>query len=42
MGEYFQTQCAAGIEFCLWVEIGTEIYIPHCKYEVKPHYLHGF
>ena len=24
-------------EFCEWVQVGTDIYIPHCKYQVKPH-----
>ena len=27
---------AAG-EFCQWVQIGTGVYIPHYKYQVKPH-----
>ena len=28
---------AAGGEFCKWVEVGTDVYIPHHKYQVKPH-----
>ena len=28
---------AAAIEFCEWVEVGIDVYIPHCKYQVKPH-----
>ena len=28
---------AAAIEFCWWVQIGTDGYIPHRKYEVKSH-----
>ena len=32
---------AAASEFCEWVQVGTDVYIPHRKYQVKPH-LHGF
>ena len=32
---------AAAREFCKWIQIGTDVYIPHRKYQVKPH-LHGF
>ena len=28
---------AAAIEFCEWVQVGTDVYIPHTKYQVKPH-----
>ena len=28
---------AAAKEFCEWVQIGTDVYIPHRKYQVKPH-----
>ena len=28
---------AAANEFCEWVQAGTDVYIPHCKYQVKPH-----
>ena len=28
---------AAAIEFCEWVQVGIDVYIPHCKYQVKPH-----
>ena len=28
---------AAASEFCEWVQVGIDIYIPHCKYQVKPH-----
>ena len=24
-------------EFCVWVQVGIDVYIPHCKYQVKPH-----
>ena len=23
--------------FCEWVQVGIDVYIPHCKYQVKPH-----
>ena len=28
---------AAASEFCEWVQVGIDAYIPHCKYQVKPH-----
>ena len=28
---------AAGSEFCEWVQFGIDLYIPHRKYQVKPH-----
>ena len=28
---------AAANEFCEWVQVGIDIYIPHRKYQVKPH-----
>ena len=28
---------AAASEFCEWVQVGIDVYIPHCKYQVKPH-----
>ena len=33
---------AAASEFCEWVQVEIDLYIPHHKYEVKPHNLHGF
>ena len=27
---------AAASEFCEWVQVGTDVYIPQCKYQVKP------
>ena len=27
----------AASEFCEWVQVGTDVYIPHRKYQVKPH-----
>ena len=31
---------AAAIEFCEWVQVGIDVYIPHRQYQVK--HLHGF
>ena len=28
---------AAASEFSEWVQVGIDVYIPHCKYQVKPH-----
>ena len=28
---------AVASEFCEWVQVGTDVYIPHRKYQVKPH-----
>ena len=28
---------AAASKFCEWVQVGTDINIPHCKYHDKPH-----
>ena len=28
---------AAASEFCEWVDVGTDVYIPHRKYQAKPH-----
>ena len=27
----------AAAEFCEWVQVGMDIYLPHRKYQVKPH-----
>ena len=32
----FSTSAAAS-EFCEWVQVGIDVYIPHRKYQVKPH-----
>ena len=32
----FGASAAAG-EFCEWVQVGIDVYIPHRKYQVKPH-----
>ena len=28
---------AVASEFCEWVQVGIDVYIPHIKYQVKPH-----
>ena len=28
---------AAASKFCEWVQVGIDVYIPHQKYQVKPH-----
>ena len=28
---------AAASAFCKWVKVVINVYIPHCKYQVKPH-----
>ena len=28
---------AAASEFCEWVQVGIDVYVPHCKYQVKAH-----
>ena len=28
---------ATASEFCEWVQIGIDVYIPHCKYQTKLH-----
>ena len=28
---------AAASEFCEWIQVGIDVYIPRCKYQVKPH-----
>ena len=28
---------AVASEICEWVQVGTDVYIPHCKYQVKTH-----
>ena len=29
---------AAASEFCEWVQVRIDVYIPHCKYQVRPHF----
>ena len=33
---------AAASEFCEWVQVGIDVYIPYRKYQVKPDSYHGF
>ena len=33
---------ATASEFCEWVEVAIDVYIPHCKYQVRSHLCHGF
>ena len=28
---------AAAHEFCEWFQVVIDMYIPHCKYQIKPH-----
>ena len=28
---------AAASEVCEWVQVGIDVYVPHCKYQFKPH-----
>ena len=28
---------SAASKFCVWVQVGIDVYIPYCKYQVKPH-----
>ena len=38
MGDIFKLGAsAAASEFCEWVQVGTDVYNPHRKYQVKPH-----
>ena len=27
----------AATEFCEWVQVGTDVYVPHGEYQIKPH-----
>ena len=36
MGGYLDASVAAN-EFCDWVQVGIDVYIPHRKYQVEPH-----
>ena len=33
----YRISVSAASEFCEWVQVGMDVYIPHCKYQVKPH-----
>ena len=36
-GMILMPDASAASEFCEWVQVGIDVYIPHCKYQVKPH-----
>ena len=38
---FLKLGASAASEFCAWVRVGIDVYIPHRKYQVKPH-PHGF
>ena len=33
----FKLSASAASEFCEWDHVGIDVYIPHLKYQVKPH-----
>ena len=35
--DVFKLGASAPSEFCEWVQVGIDVYIPHHKYQVKPH-----
>ena len=35
--DIFKLSASAASEFCEWVQLGIDVYIPHIKYQVKPH-----
>ena len=35
--DIFKLGASAASEFCEWVQVGVYVYIPHRKYQVKPH-----
>ena len=35
--DIFKLNASAASEFCEWVQVGIDVYIPHCIYHVKPH-----
>ena len=36
-GIFKHSASSAASEFCEWVQVGIDVYIPHRKYQVKPH-----
>ena len=36
MEDIFKLGASAASEFCEWVQVGIDVYIPHKKYQVKP------
>ena len=37
LGTSAAAAAAAASEFCEWVQVGIAVYIPHHKYQLKPH-----
>ena len=35
--DIFKLSASGASEFCEWVQVGIDVYIPHRKYQVKPH-----
>ena len=35
--DIFKLGASAASEFCEWVQVGIDVYIPRRKYQVKPH-----
>ena len=35
--DIFKLSASAAREFCGWIQVGIDVYIPHRKYQVKPH-----
>ena len=35
--DIFKLSASAATEFCGWIQVGIDVYIPHRKYQVKPH-----
>ena len=36
--DIFKLSPSAGAsEFCQWIQVGIDVYIPHCMYQIKPH-----
>ena len=40
--DIFKLYVSAASEFCGWVQVGIDVYIPHQKYQASPTHLHGF
>ena len=38
-GDIFKLSISAASEFSEWVQVGINVYIPHCKYHVKHHHM---
>ena len=35
--DIFKLSASAASEFCLRVQVGIDVFIPHCKHQAKPH-----